>query len=135
MDLIDTQISQKSSSVSNDSWFVRVKTNQNGSTNGNRNKGKRRSKSRGPNKNKTYNYYKLDHIKKNYWQWKKKHSNDDEWSKEETKYVDASYMNSSVDGSVLVTHMSIRVKVSGFLTITFEFSTSTIVKLNYLRWV
>ena len=57
----------------------------------------------GPNKNKTFNYCKLKgHIKKDCWKWKKKNSNDDERSRDETSYVDASYANDSEDGGVLV---------------------------------
>ena len=102
-DLIDIQLSHKSSSTSNVGLFVRGRTNEKGSTYGNGNKGKDRSKSRGPNKNKTCNYCKLKgHIKKDCRKWKKKHSNDDERSKEGSSNAEASYVNNSGDGGVLV---------------------------------
>ena len=102
-DLIDTQLSSKSSSTSNDGLYVRVRANDKGSTYGSGSKGKSRSKSRSSNKNKTCNYCKLKgHIKKDCWKWKKKHSNNEERSKEGSSRVEASYANDSDDGGVLV---------------------------------
>ena len=67
-DLIDTQLSSKLSSTSNDGLYVRGRANDRGSTYGSVSKGKSRSKSRGLNKNKTCNYCKLKgHIKKDCW--------------------------------------------------------------------
>ena len=100
---MDTQLSSKSSSTSNDGLYVRGRTNNKGSTYGSNSKGKSRSKSRSSNKNKTCNYYKLKgHIKKDCWKWKKKHSNDAGRSKEGLSSAEASYVNDSFDGGVLV---------------------------------
>ena len=67
-DLIDTQQSSKSSSISNDGLYVRGRANDKGSTYGSGNKSKSRLKTRGSNKNKTCNYCKLKgHIKKDCW--------------------------------------------------------------------
>ena len=102
-DLIETQLSIKSSCTSNDGLFVRGRTIEKGSTYGNGNKEKGKSKSRGPNKKKACNYSKLKgHIKKLCWKWKKKHYNDDERSKEASNNSEASYVNDNDNGGVAV---------------------------------
>ena len=64
-DLIDTQLSSKSSSTSNDGLYAKIRANDKGSTYGSGSKGKNRSKSRSSNKSKTCNYCKLkEYIKK-----------------------------------------------------------------------
>ena len=99
-DLIDTQLSQKSPSNASDGLFVRGRSQEKGSTSGSGNKGKGRSKSVRPNKNKTCNYCKLKgHIKKDCWKLKRKL---EEEAREGTSNANASYVNDSDDGDVLV---------------------------------
>ena len=80
--------------------FVRERTQDKGSASESGNLGKGRSKSRGSNKNKTCDYWKLKgHIKKDFWKLKKKN---DEEARDGTSNADASYVNDTDGGGVLV---------------------------------
>ena len=101
--MIHSQLSHKTQSDSSDVLFLRGGLLRKFTLVGAETRAREGWRQMRPNKNKTCNYCKLKgHIKKDCWKWNQKNSSH-KGARDRTSNADASYINDSDDGGVLVT--------------------------------